>query len=73
MLLLNGSLVWNYNQIALIVPVCGTGRLQDDLAIVVGVSQFIHDLTVLAVVIASTVSLPTLGDRLRIHILVHQT
>ena len=56
----------------MIASICGTGGLQDHLAIVVGISQLVHYLTVLAIVLGVTVPLPTLVNWLRFHILVHQ-
>ena len=56
----------------MIASVCGTGRLQNNLTIVVRVSQFVHNLTVLTIVLGVAVSLPTFVHWLRLYILVHQ-
>ena len=64
--------MWNYNQVSLVIPVCGAVWLQDHLTIVVRVPQLAHDLTILAIALNITVSLTALVYRMRVNILVHK-
>lgn len=70
MLLLHSGLVWNDHKITLITSVCGTARLQYNLAIIVRVPQLVHDLSTLATILV-TVSLSVLANVRRFNVLVH--
>ena len=72
LILLNSSLVWNDDQIALIVAILRTGRLEDYLTVVVRVAELADNLAILAVALGSALSLATLADRMLVGILVHE-
>ena len=64
--------MWNYNQVSLVIPVCGAVWLQDNLTIVVRVPQLAHDLTILAITLNVAVSLTALVYWMRVNVLVHK-
>ena len=64
--------MWNDDQIALIVAVLRTGRLEHYLTVVVGVSELADNLAILTVALSSALSLATLADRVLVGILVHE-
>lgn len=64
--------MWDNDQIALVVAVLRTGRLEDDLTVVVRVAKLADNLAILIVSLATALSLATLADSVLISILVHE-
>lgn len=72
MILLNSCLVRDDDQIALVVAVLRTGRLEDDLTVVVRVAKLADNLAILTISLATALSLATLADSMLISILIHE-